>query len=83
MGNLWLNDMRVNLYFFLDTIACTHMGLYLFTFKSKMYAFPFDVTAPKTVLEYGAQFTSPTLAPKSKTKRGSLKIKADYSPILK
>lgn len=75
IGSLSLNAILVNLYFFLDTTACSHIGLYLFTFKSKTYAFPFEVTAPKTVEEYGAQLTSPTLAPKSNTNRGSLKLK--------
>lgn len=51
MGSLWLNAMRVNLFRFLFTTACTHMGLYLFTFKSKTWTFPSFVTAANTVLE--------------------------------
>lgn len=51
MGSLWLNAMRVNLCRFLFTTACTHMGLYLFTFKSKTWTFPSFVTAANTVLE--------------------------------
>jgi len=72
IGSLWLNAMRVSLLRFLLTTACTHMGLYLFTFKSKTWTFPSLVTAANTVLEYGAHSTSPTAHPKSNTKSGSL-----------
>lgn len=50
------------------------MGLYLLTFKSNTYTFPSFVTAANTVDEYGAHLTSPTQAPTSNTKSGSLKI---------
>lgn len=77
IGNLWLKDNWVNLFLLFETTACMHIGLYLFTFKSKTYTFPSEVTAAKTVDEYGAHWTSPTGAPTSKTNRGSLKIKYD------
>lgn len=41
---------------------------------SKTKTLPSVVTAARTVLEYGAHLTSPTLAPKSNMKSGSLMI---------
>lgn len=71
-GNLLLNVIRVSLFFFRGTTCCEQIALYLLTFKSNTNTLPSVVTAAKTVLEYGAHFTSPTLAPKSNMKRGSL-----------
>lgn len=71
-GIFWLNAIRVSLTFFRGTTCCTQIGLYLFTLISKTKTLPSDVTAARTVLEYGAHFTSPTLAPKSNMNSGSL-----------
>lgn len=71
-GNLLLNVIRVSLFFFRGTTCCEQIALYLLTFKSNTNTLPSVVTAAKTVLEYGAHFTSPTLAPKSNINKGSL-----------
>lgn len=71
-GSFWLKAKRVSLFFFLETTDWMQIALYLLTFKSNTKTFPSVVTAAKTVLESGAHFTSPTLAPKSKMNRGSL-----------
>lgn len=73
MGNFRLKDILVILFLLLETMACTQMGLYLLTLRSKTHTFPSLVTAANTVDEYGAHLTSPTLSPTSNTNSGSLK----------
>lgn len=67
-----LNAMRVRRTAFLGTTCCTHIGRYLFTLMSNTNTLPSVVSAARTVLEYGAHFTSPTLAPRSNINNGSL-----------
>lgn len=73
-GIFWLNAIRVSRTFFRGTTCWLHIGLYLLTLISKTNTFPSVVTAANTVDEYGAHLTSPTLAPKSNIKSGSLKM---------
>lgn len=73
-GSLLLNAIRVRRADFFGTTCCTQIGLYLLTFMSNTNTLPSDVSAAKTVLEYGAHFTSPTLDPRSKINNGSLKV---------
>lgn len=69
-----LNAIRVGRTVLRGTTCCTQIGRYLFTLISKTHTLPSVVNAAKTVLEYGAHFTSPTLAPRSKMNKGSLQI---------
>lgn len=71
-GNFWLNDSRVSRTSLRVTTCWMQIALYRFTFRSNTCTLPSDVTAASTVVEYGAQRTSPTLAPRSKTNSGSL-----------
>lgn len=81
-GSFWLNAMQVNLTDFRGTTCWTHIALYLFTLISKTYTFPSVVTAARTVLEYGAHLTSPTLAPRSNINNGSLWIEGEAFSFL-
>lgn len=72
-GIFLLNAIRVKRTDFLGTTCCTQIGLYLFTLMSNTKTFPSVVSAARTVLEYGAHLTSPTLAPRSNMNNGSLK----------
>lgn len=74
IGNFGLKEILVILFLRLETIACTHIGLYLLTLRSNTQTLPSLVTAANTVEEYGAHLTSPTLSPTSNTKRGSLEV---------
>ena len=68
-----LNATWFNLAFFRDTTCCEQIGWYLSTLISKTWTFPSTVTAANTVLEKGAQATSPTCEFKSNMKIGFLK----------
>lgn len=71
-GIFLLNAIRVSRTVFLGTTCCTQIGLYLLTLMSNTKTLPSVVSAAKTVLEYGAHLTSPTLAPRSNINSGSL-----------
>lgn len=73
-GIFLLNAIRVRRTAFLGTTCCTHIGRYLLTFISNTNTLPSVVSAARTVLEYGAHLTSPTLAPRSNINNGSLQI---------
>ena len=74
MGWWALNATWFSRALFRETICWEHIGWYLSSLISNTCALPSTVTAANTVLENGAQATSPTCEFKSNMKIGFLKF---------